>query len=170
MRRAIALALWQLVVPGSVAAQHTRPATPGVAPDGERQALARRLAAAGDFNAIIGAMGAAEVEQLARDAPGLTDAERARLREVGRQTLQAGRERLLAAVATIYAGHYSVEQLREIVAFFESPAGRAYTSAVPTTLPQIAAAAGGVDLGGDIRAAFCRETGKLCPQERAQPR
>lgn len=131
--------------------------------DPERQALGRRLAAAGDFNAIIGAMGEAEVERIAREATDLSDDERSRLREVGRRTLEAGRARLVDAVGAVYAGHYSLEELRAITAFFESPAGRAYTRAVPVTLPQIAAAAGGVDLGTDIRAAFCRETGKLCP-------
>lgn len=133
------------------------------APEAERAELGRRLAAAGDFNAVVGAMGEAEVERIVREAPGLGDAERARLRAIGRRTLEAGRERLVAAVGAIYAGHYSLEELRAITAFFESPAGRAYTRAAPATLPRIAEALGTVDLGGDIRAAFCRETGRLCP-------
>jgi hypothetical protein len=125
-------------------------------------ALGRRMAAAGDFNAIVGAMGAAEVERLARETPDLSDAERSRLRAIGRATLEAGRTRMLDSVGAIYARHFTAAQLGEIVAFLESPAGRAYTGAFPRMLPEIAAAMGGVDLGGEIRAAFCRETGKLC--------
>lgn len=128
----------------------------------EQAALGRRLAAAGDFNAIVGAMGAAEVERLARETPDLTDAERARLREIGGATFAISRARLLGTVGAIYARHFSAAQLREITAFLESPAGRAYTGAFPRMLPEIAQAMQGLDLAAEIRAAFCRETGKLC--------
>jgi hypothetical protein len=128
----------------------------------EQLALGRRMAAAGDFNAIVGAMGAAEVERLARETPDLTEAERARLREIGRATLAAGRARLLDTVGAIYARHFSAVQLGRIVAFLESPAGRVYAGALPRMLPEIAQAMQGHDLAAEIRAAFCRETGKLC--------
>jgi len=131
-------------------------------PGPEQAALGRRLAAAGDFNAIVGAMGAAEVERIARETPDLSDAERARLREIGAATLAAGRARLLDTVGAIYARQFSLAELRAITAFLEGPAGRAYTGALPRLLPQIAAAMQGVDLAAEIRAAFCRETGKLC--------
>jgi len=149
IRAGLILLLWA----GAAAAQP---------PGAGQAALGRRLAAAGDFNAIVGAMGAAEVERIARETPGLGDAERARLREIGRATLAAGRARLLDRVGAIYARHFTAAQLRGIVAFLESPAGRAYTGALPALLPEIAAAMQGRDLGGEIRAAFCRETGKLC--------
>jgi len=138
-------------------------------PAGERAALGRRMAAAGDFNAILGAMGAAEVERLANDTPDLTEAERERLRAIGRATLESGRARLLDTVGAIYARHFTAGQLTAIVAFLESPAGRVYTGAFPRLLPEISAAMGGIDLGGEIRAAFCRETGKLCAPAPAAP-
>lgn len=125
-------------------------------------ALGRRMAAVGDFNAIVGAMGAAEVERLARETPDLTDAERDRLRAVGRATLAAERARLLDTVGAIYARHFTAAELGRIVAFLESPAGRAYAGALPRMLPEIAQAMQGHDLAAEIRAAFCRETGKLC--------
>ena len=128
----------------------------------EQAALGRRMAAAGDFNAIVGAMGAAEVERLARETPDLSEAERSRLRAIGRATLDAGRARLLDTVGAIYARHFTAAELRRIVGFLESPAGRAYVGALPRLLPEIAAAMQGRDLAAEIRAAFCRETGKLC--------
>ena len=131
-------------------------------PDSARLALGRRLAAAGEFNTIVGAMGAAEVERLARETPDLSDAERGRLREIGAATLDRGRARLLEAVGAIYARHFTAAQLRAIAGFLESPAGRAYTGALPRMLPEIAQAMQGRDLAAEIRAAFCRETGKLC--------
>ena len=62
-----------------------------------------------------------------------------------------------------YARYFTPVGLREAIDFFESPAGRAYVGALPQLLPQIAAAMQGIDLGGEVRARFCRETGKLCP-------
>lgn len=135
-------------------------ATP--APTGERAALGLRLAELGEFNAVTGAIGRAEVEAMARETPALSDAERARLRAVGTQVLAAGRARLLAQVGDIYARQFTLAELRAIVRFLASPAGRAYVGALPRTLPAIAAAMQGVDLRHDIRAQFCRETGKLC--------
>jgi len=151
-----------LALAGAALAQPPEPAA-------EQAALARRMAAAGDFNAITGAMGAAEVERIARETPDLSDAERARLREIGRATLAAGRARLLDSVGAIYARRFTEAQLRAIVGFLESPAGRAYVGALPGLLPEIAQAMQGVDLAAEIRAAFCHETGKLCPTPSPAP-
>lgn len=132
---------------------------------GERAALGRRLAELGEFNAITGAMGRAEVEAMARETPDLSDAERARLRAVGTRVLAAGRARVLAQVGDAYARAFTLAELRAIVRFLASPAGRAYVGALPRLLPAIAAAMQGVDLQRDVRAQFCRETGKLCGAE-----
>jgi hypothetical protein len=139
------------------------------APGAAQVALGRRMAAAGDFNAIVGAMGAAEVERLARETPDLSEAERARLREIGRTTFAASRARLLDTVGAIYARHFTAAQLSGITTFLESPAGRAYIGAFPRLLPEIAQAMQGLDLAAAIRAAFCRETGKLCAPPPAAP-
>jgi hypothetical protein len=138
------------------------PATTPAPLSAQQSALGRRLAAAGDFNAIIGAMGRAEIESMATNTPDLTEPERAIMRRLGGEVLAAGRARILAVVGDAYARHFSADQLVAILAFLESPAGRAYIGALPHLLPQIGGAMQGVDLGRDVRAAFCRETGKLC--------
>lgn len=94
-------------------------------PDPAQLALGRRLAEAGDFNAVIGAMGAAEIERVAAEAD-LDDAGKARLRETGARVLATARAALIERVAPIYAAAYPPDQLAAIVAFLESPAGRAY--------------------------------------------
>jgi hypothetical protein len=164
--RTILLGLALLACGGAAPAQ---PAAAPSAPSAAQVALGRRLAAAGDLNAIVGAMGAAEVERLARETPDLSDGERDRLRAIGRATLDSGRARLLDAVGAIYARHFTAAQLGEIAGFLESPAGRAYTGALPRMLPEIAQAMQGHDLAAEIRAAFCRETGKLCAPPPAAP-
>jgi hypothetical protein len=167
MRLAFSFAAANLVVaaPMPAVAQTPAPAPAAAAPaplSPAQAALGRRLAELGDFNAMIGAMGHAEIEGMAANTPDLTDAERARLRQVGERVLATGRARILDAVGNAYARHFSADQLRAIIAFLESPAGRAYVGALPQILPDIAAATQGIDLGRDVRAAFCRETGKLC--------
>jgi len=155
-----------------LAAAQPSPPPPASAPaaapapiTGERAVLGRRLAELGEFNAITRAMGFAEVEAMARETPGLDDAERRRLRAIGSAVLAEGRTRLLDRVGAVYAREFTLPQLRAIVRFLASPAGRAYVGALPRTLPGIAAAMQDVDLRRDIRADFCRETGKLCGAE-----
>jgi hypothetical protein len=160
----LAAAAFVLAAPMPAAAQAPAPAAsaaPAPLPAAQA-ALGRRLAELGDFNAMIGAMGHAEIEAMAAHTPDLTGAERARLRQVGEGVLASGRARILDALGGAYGRHFTAGQLRAIIAFLESPAGRAYVGALPQILPEIAAATQGVDLGRDVRAAFCRETGKLC--------
>lgn len=151
-----------LIALGAGWAAAAQPSAPP--PEPERIELGRRLAAAGDFSAITRALGEAEIERQAHEAPGLSDSEREALRDTGRRVLAAARERLLARLAPIYASRFDVEQLRALVAFFEGPIGRAYTGALPMLLPEIAVTAGEVDLGAEIRAQYCRETGRLCAE------
>jgi hypothetical protein len=158
------LAATLLATPTLAAAQPPAPAGPAPAaePSAEQRAWGRRMAAAGDFNAIVGAMGAAEVDRMARETPGLTDAERDRLRVLGEAELGVGRAHILDQVAIVYARHFTLDQLRTITNFLESDTGRAYTGAIPTMLPEIAASVQGADFGAAVRRSFCRETHKLC--------
>jgi hypothetical protein len=171
MRLASSLAAIALAVAAPVPAA-SQPAVPAAPPaaapaalPAAQAALGRRLAELGDFNAIVGAMGHAEIEAMATGTPDLTAAERARLRQVGEGVLASGRARMLAIVGDIYGRHFTAGPLRAIIAFLESPPGRAYVGALPQLLPRIAMAMQGVDLRRDVRAAFCRETGKLCQAE-----
>lgn len=160
MRRFTALLLAAVPVPPAAAQPPQVPAP--AAPDPAQAALGRRLAEAGDLNALLGAVGGAEIEGMAANTPGLSDAERTRLRQLGGEVLASGRARVVGALGEAYARHFTRAQLEQILAFLESPAGRAYVGALPHILPQIATTIQGVDLGRDVRAAFCRETGKLC--------
>ena len=159
-----ALAAAFVALPAHAAAQPQTAASqaPAAEPTAEQRAWGRRMAEAGDFNAIVGAMGAAEVDRMARETPGLTDAERDRLRVLGEAELGVGRAHILDQVAIVYARHFTLDQLRAITNFLESDTGRAYTGAIPTMLPEIATALQGADFGAAVRRSFCRETHKLC--------
>lgn len=157
MRRLLAFAALILAAPA--AGQDAAPS-----PDAAQLALGRRMAEAGDFNAVIGAMGTADAERVAREAPGLSDSERARLRATALRVFAEQRARLLDRLAPAYARIYPSAELQAIVAFLESPAGRAYTGGFPRLVPEIAAALEGFDLARAVRSEFCRETGKLCAE------
>ena len=163
MRLASSLAAFILAIAAQAAAEPPAPAPTAPAPrPAALAALGRRRAELGDLNAILGFAGHAEIERAATTTPGLTDAERARLRQVGERVVGAQRARILDVAGNVYARRFTAPQLRAMIAFLESPPGRAYVGALPQLLPQGAAAMEGVDLGRDVRAAFCRETGKLC--------
>jgi hypothetical protein len=155
LRPTVAVAL-MLATP--IAAQEGPPVGPA------QLELGRRLAEAGDFNAFICAMGAAEIERMAADTD-LDEAGRARLRETGMQVLASARATLMERIAPIYADAYPPDQLEAIVTFLESPAGRAYTGGFTRLVPRLAQVLQGYDLGREVRAAFCRETRQLCETE-----
>lgn len=154
----VTIGLIALCVAAAATAQPSAPPAPGA----EARALGRRMAEAGDFNAIIGAMGAAEIERMARETTGLSDAERNSLRAIGGRVFAARRAAILDRVGEIYARQFTLPQLRRIVAFLEGPSGRSYTSAFPRIVPEIAAVLQGVDFGAEVRAAYCRDLGRLC--------
>lgn len=158
-RAALPLALLLALCAAAPASAQPANAEPGA----EQLALGRRMAEAGDFNAIVGAMGEAQIERIAAAETALSEAERAQLRATARRVLANARGRLTAQVGLIYARRFTIEQLRAITAFLEGPAGRAYTGAMPRLLPEIAQAMQGIDFAAEVRAAFCRDTGKLCP-------
>jgi len=156
----------KLFVGAAIAAAGLGMATPAAAqdaPDPASVALGRRLAEAGEFNAIISAIAQAEVDRVVAEAGELTEAERARLTGIGMRTLSLARERLLDEVGEIYARHLPGDHLAAIVAFYEGPAGRALVAKLPVMLPEIAGAAEDMGVDGEMRRAICRETGKLCP-------
>lgn len=158
----VVLAIGSAILATTGAGAQQAPAEPAAEAGEEALALGRRMAEAGDFNAIIGAMGAAEIERIATEPAGLSDAERDALRATGTRVFAAQRAQLLEAVAPAYARTYAIEDLRAITGFLESPAGRAYTAGFPRLVPAIAAEMEGRDLARDVRAQFCAETGKLC--------
>lgn len=139
------------------------PAAAQEPPDPAAVELGRRFAEAGEFGAIISAMGQEEVSRIAAAAGELTEPERARLIEIGTATLKLSREHLLDEVAEIYARHLGREHLAALVAFYEGPAGRAYVAKLPALVPELVGAGEDMGFEGEVRRVFCRETGKLCP-------
>ena len=131
-------------------------------PSPEALRLSRRLAETGTLATVLPMIQQKETEELIADNPTLSAAEKERLRATARQVYEAGRERLMRAEAQAYATRMSLHDLRATVAFQSSSAGKRYRAAMPGVIAETMKSIGNMDFKGDVRAAFCKETGKLC--------
>ena len=138
--------------------------------DAERAALAREVAAHSPLAVIGPLQTAAEVEQIIADATDLSFAEKDRLREIGRERAAALGEKALTAEAQALADTLSIDDLRAIAAFNRSSAAEHHRNALPYVAGTTMQALGTIDYKGEVRAAFCAESGKLCePAEAGAP-
>ena len=131
-------------------------------PSPESLRLGRQMAESGTLATLLPLIQQKETEELVAEQKDLTDADRTKLRETAKQVYDKGRERLMAAEAEAYARRLSVEDLRAAVAFQTSGAGQRARTAMPAIIGDTMKQIGTMDFKGDVRAAYCRETGKLC--------
>jgi hypothetical protein len=68
----------------------------------------------------------------------------------------------MAATGHAYATRLSIEDLRTLVAFNESPVAKRWRDATPGAIMEAVQSMGSLDFKGDTRKAFCTRTGKLC--------
>ena len=134
-------------------------------PTPEALALGREAAQSGILATLLPILEADTTEKLVAEYPELSGSDRQKLREVAHRTYQAGRERLLEADGRAYAEQLSVEDLKAIVAFSRTDAAKHYRDAMPRIAASTMSAAGTMDFKKDVVAAYCKETGKLCPAE-----
>ena len=131
-------------------------------PSPEALQLGKALAAHGSLAAMLPMIKAKEVSELVADHQNLTPADQARLRATADQVFERGRDRILTAEGTAYANAMSVDDLRQVLAFYRSAAGARFEAALPGVIAGTAANMGKVDFKADVLAAYCKQTGKLC--------
>lgn len=131
-------------------------------PSTEALRLGKELAQHGTLAALLPLMKAKEVEELVAAHPELDDAGKAKLRTTADQVFEIGRDRILGATGAAYARMMTVSDLKAAVAFYRSPAGRRFQAALPNVIAGAAKDMGKLDFKGDVLAAYCKETGKLC--------
>ena len=132
------------------------------APSPEALALGRQIAEAGTMASFIELVQAKETDELVEAHPELSDADKVKLRATAKTVYQSGRERLMQASARAYAERLSVADMRDIVAFQKSRAGQSYRRAIPAVIAATVESVGEMDFKGDVTAAYCKQTGKLC--------
>ena len=131
-------------------------------PSAEAQRLGRELANHGTLAALLPMMKAKEVDELVAAHGELGPADKAKLRDVAERTFDQGRERIISATGRAYAQRLSVADLRRLAAFYRTPAAGRFQAALPSVIAETVAGLGKMDFKGDVMAAYCKETGKLC--------
>ena len=132
------------------------------APSVEALTLGRQLAESGTLATVLPMMQMKETEELIAAHPELSIGERTALQVTSQRVYEVGREILMRAEAEAYAKRMSLADLRATVAFQKSPAGKRYRAAIPNVVEDVMPVIGKMDFKGDVSAAFCKETGKLC--------
>ena len=132
------------------------------APSAEALALGRQIAESGTLASLVQLVQGKETDELVNDHPELGDADKARLRATARQVYETGREKLMQATARAYAEKLSVDDLRAVARFETSESGKRFHAATPAVIAATVEAVGEMDFKGDVAAAYCKETGKLC--------
>jgi hypothetical protein len=132
-------------------------------PTAEALRLGRELADAGTLAHLLPLMESAQVADLLGENVDMAAGDQAALRATAHRVFVGGAERLLAAEGLSYARLLSLGELRDVVGFERSAAGQAYRAATPQVITATMAAVGKIDFKGEVRAAFCKEKGKLCP-------
>ncbi len=132
-------------------------------PSAEAIALGREMANVGTLATILPMIEKTETEVLVAEHPELSPAEQVSLRDVAHATFLVGQERALAADAHAYASHLSIGDLRALVTFSRTDAAKRLRAAMPTIAAATMHELGAIDFKGEVRSAYCKETGKLCP-------
>jgi hypothetical protein len=144
-----------LLLAGPVAAQTTVP-TP------EAEALGKRIAAQGTLAVLLPLLAAKDTEALIAEHPELDDAGKAKLRSVASDTARAASDRLVTATGHQYALRLSLDDLKALAAFAESPAAQRRRAAEPAVIAATAAALDGYDFKKEAWSAYCATPGVTC--------
>jgi hypothetical protein len=131
-------------------------------PSAEAVQLGKELAEHGTLAALLPLMKAKEVEELLAAHPALDEISKARLRSTANRVFEADRDRVLTATGVAYARSMSIADMQSAIAFYRSPAGERLEAVLPKVIAGSAANMGKIDFKGEVLAAFCRDTGKLC--------
>lgn len=131
-------------------------------PSTEALRLGRQLAETGTLATVLPLVQHKETEELVAAHPELSAAGKDLLRSTAQAVYRQGRDRLMQAEAESYARTLSISDLRSAVAFQNSPSGKRYRAAIPQVIADTMRQLGRMDFKGDVLAAYCRETGKLC--------
>jgi hypothetical protein len=133
-------------------------------PSAEALMLGRQIAENGTLATVLPLVQRKETDDLIAAHPELGPADKQRLQAAAVRVYKDGRERLMRAEAASYARQLDVDELRAIVRFQRSAAGQRYRAAMPSVIADTMRQIGKMDFKGDVTAAFCKETGKLCPR------
>ena len=134
-------------------------------PSAEALTLGREIAESGTLATLLPMMRDDELGKLVKDHPELSATEQAALRKTADRVFRQGTDKLFAATAKAYAEQLPLEDLRVAAAYARSPAAKRVQAALPTIIGASVGVMQGMDFKKDVTAAYCKQTGKLCPAQ-----
>lgn len=152
-------------------------ASPAIAaPSPQALDLARRYFAAANMDqkvrASLRVLTPSLTEQMVRKNPQLTQPQRDQLMQAAIEAEQEASQRMVERLVPAFAESFSEAELKDIVVFYESPAGKALTAKTPAFAGQINMAfrAYAPQMLADINTRFCAKIGcRLKPAALTSP-
>lgn len=133
-------------------------------PTAEAERLGVAVARTGTLATLLPIVTAKETEELVAAHPDLSDSDKAAFRATAAEVASASREKLMRLTGHAYAMRLTTAEMRAILAFQDSPAGRAFRAAMAPAIVETLQGAGNMDFKKEAAAAFCTKTGKACPK------
>lgn len=133
-------------------------------PSNEARRLGRELAEQGTLASLLPLMKSTQVDELLKEDPSLTVADKDKLRATADRVFESRYNRLMDATGDAYAHQLSVADLRTLTTFYRTSAAKRYRGATPRVILTTMKSVGELDFKGDVRTAFCTEAKHLCPK------
>jgi hypothetical protein len=133
-------------------------------PSPEALRLGREIAEHGTLATLLPLMQQKETEELVAGHRELSAADQSKLRATAARVYEVGRDKLLQAEGRAWAEQLTLSQMRTVLAYQNSAAGKRYRAATPAVIAATMKSIGQMDFKGDVLATYCKETGKLCRQ------
>jgi hypothetical protein len=131
-------------------------------PSPEALRLGQEIAHSGTLAAMLPLLKEQQIGEVIAAHPELSAADQARLRATAERVFIAGSNRVFDTEAHAYAANLSLADLRAVAAYYRSAAARHMQAVLPKIIASTAESMKGLDFKGDVLAAYCKETGKLC--------
>jgi hypothetical protein len=136
---------------------------PAAAPSAEAEALGVEVAKSGLFVTLLPAMTPKEIDDIVKEHPELTAADKDALRAAGDAETKAVLDKLVGVMGHEYAKSMSVEDMKAVIAFGRSEASKRWHAAEPAAMAASLKQLDGFDFKARVSARLCKSNGKLCP-------
>ena len=141
-------------------------AAPAGAAGSQAIELGREIARSGTLATLAPLMMKSDVDEAIAENPQLTPEEASLLRRIGEAQASTLLERVIGIEGRAFADHLSTEDMQAIIAFERSPTAQRKRAAMVPVIMATVKELDGLDYAAEVKAEFCRQTGKLCLQSR----
>ena len=126
--------------------------------------MGREIARSGTLATLAPLKTMSDIDALIAESSELTPEHQNLLRRIGEVQAAALLARVIDVEGRAFAANLSVNDMQSIIAFERSPAAERKRAAMAPVIIATFKEFDGFDYLGEVKAEFCQQTGKLCPQ------